>query len=807
MADLVSTGGSRGVPVLGGEMQASLTNSILRLADTEINKNIAETRAKQYMHGKARVAQGESLETIRASQTVYDQIFGAGTLQGAEAQTIIQATDEHILHMQTNMYKYKEIPTEQFISQQTDYVTANLLTGNRNIDDLIVLASAEAVSDSSRIHAKEHQMFVQQKNKLAFETTLTGASTRLHNILINPKMSFDDKMVALQNLEQRIQKMPGQHQDAYITSLAETIVTELANDRPELYMGLMHGAIVVDNQVVATGERLNFGKDTNAGIKEAFVQHRERVDSDAKIDEGMQLAGLTLLAENLSVPDSEVATAATLFLDVHGADARTEDQIKQLFLDRARSRLKADSTSQDVKDYHTGASRTAAGERGKWEDIANLHEQQVMDRASKGNPDDIDQRAADATAFVLQRAVQNRIVPSGWSARWNDSFENMLEIGGKDNIISDTFIQELQHFNSKHQADPDLFESALTDKARANVLAVKSMLQSEKMNVPQAVLAVRSWQLPPQEAAELVKTKDFSDQVDEFLDNPSNRLIFPEMDVQNEIQVRRAFKQLINNQVAKTGLANEKTWPATRATFIKKHEKVSNQQIHNQGTPLNAQAGMLDPDASFDDALTHFVYNDREVAGWRQTASKMAAAVLPSVEAPKFQGLFGEGADPEFYQYKFEPGYVTITPFDEDGGYLIGSDNAGKRIPLQAIGKIYNEEVTGPSIERSIKRTKDVDKILRDKFFVGLDIEDAGSYNLESNKDAVEYFKGSPVTGDAVDNRILKNLQDPDKSVKINSLLKTVKTQISNGNLNGMLSTMKAVGRLTEDTPQEGDNE
>jgi len=284
---LVSAGGSRGTQETGSDVNTGLVNNILTIANRQIQGEVAKQKSKDFIQGKARVAQGESLRDVQQSSGIMNKIFGEGaTVQGARAQTVLQASDAHTLNMQQNMHKFKDQPTEVFIAAQEEYVTENLLTGDPDADALITLAASESISKATGIHAQQHAMYIQEKNRIEFENTGMTSSELLSSTLKDETISTANKIKQAHSTAERLTQLPNQSDEAYRKSIANIVLTELKNDHSELYKAATTGELVIDGQVVQTNTPIQFDAATTSSLKEEFSKHQARVDTDLRMQQG-----------------------------------------------------------------------------------------------------------------------------------------------------------------------------------------------------------------------------------------------------------------------------------------------------------------------------------------------------------------------------------------------------------------------------------------------------------------------------------------------------------------------------------------
>lgn len=702
------------IQIVGEEQNDALTNGIMKFAEDTSARAVSAARATQYIAGKAMVAAGEGLNQIKEGQkTAIDRLFGNATIQGASAQTVIQAADKFSLYLNTNMEKFKEQTPDEFVANQSKYITDNLLTTDKDTNNYITLAASDVISRASSVHAKHHEIFKQQNNKLQFETSLAGASEVFAQSLTDGAQSTHDRIAALSTVISRSDPLPGQTDEAHRESLAVVAINELKQGRPSIYNALIKGSLTVDGQVIPIPHTVMFDSNTTALMNDAYKKYQERTDVEATMSKSMDLAELVNASTDESVGNAQLLSLVKEKLAKNGADFLTPLQISTL----VTSQDKSNKVNKDkIRGIQSIADDSAISNPNR-ADVAtslDLYEQTILQQAQRAGAGQTEVGARtileNAHAAVLQKSITQNIVPPSWNAKWNAGFSNLLALDGSKKV-NPLFVQTMQNFNSKYNAPFDnakeLFTSGLDPKAAANMNGVKLYMEAG-MSVEEAVLHQASHSMTAKESEEYLKSDGYKKKIATFLKDPDQKGWISDMftgewkEVENKAEAIKGIEHLIAKSIAETGISGEGTFKAAVSEWKKTHEPVRGKVANNYGIPLSMKAGLRDPSVKFTAALDYYL------------ATRGGATALDGKDK------FGPGFVSSDADIRVDPNYVTITPRDTLGGRIPGLEGIPRPVPIAAIGQIYNTEVTDMGILDSLNSTS-LSKILSSVQAAGAD--------------------------------------------------------------------------------------
>jgi len=811
---LVGTGGSNGVRVLGDETNSNFTNNILKLADADVRRATASVKAKQYIEGKARVAQGESYQGIKQNQGVFDKIFGSATLLGAKAQNLIQLNDKHVLDMQESRYDNRDIPTETFVQSQNDYVTDNLLTGDPDIDNLVVISAAESISTAAKVQAQDHALWIQENAKFTYESTLSMASQRSSARISDPTVSNEVKMEELLNLQQRSMKLPGQHEAAYIASMRDVILDELKHDRPLLYNAFTQGSVDINGNVVATGNPMAFSVEDNTAMQVEFAKHRERIDVKAAIEHAQGRATMEIASKDPSI-DTDVLIKDYIdpYLKKNGANDETTAYVASLLIDSGAARLKDDKMSRKIANINDGSSPTDTEREGYTEayDLwLNLGEAEVM----KKPPQEQDDARAKFLQSAITKTLADGIVPGRWK-RNHIVFDSLLNRGGvNDGKASEAFIKAMPQFIALYERGQagngkNLFASteSISEQGLSNFLAVRNRMQVQGWTAEEAVNSVAADQIPPVEAAKYVLGSEFKAKIDEAKSNVDSSWMgwISNTPVRNPLEFDKLYEQAIKHNIGRTGQLGDTAFLGAQNEMKKNTEIVDGYVVYTGGQSIQKRMQLSDPSVTVDDALNHFM----------QVTMKERNVFGPGFESQSDTSMLNFW-DSKNYQLKFNGNFVTITPTTKDGMLMDGLNNLAVTVSFADIGREYNTDVTktkihDAAVEGAARKKKDVLLSLYGMELTSQQVGSVGSSIMNNAKglmrtvfpgiakmeSEIEMVKGGAVVGSENDHRIYEKLHDPVTGPKIKSMLRTIVTQTSQGNMEGVNQSIGILAELS----------
>ena len=677
---------------IGADVNDALLGNIVKLSEDQSYKALQAARSKQYIEGQARVARNESRVDIKKEQGVLDRIFGNATMQGADAQTAVQFADKTSLYLNSNMESFKSMSPEEFASTQADYVANEIaVSGNSDIDEYLTLASSEVIARASSVHAKHHELFLQEKNKLAFESTLSGSSEVFDQALNDPAQSFEDKRKALASLLQRSEPLPGQTPEAHKNSLVSIIVNDLNNNRPSMYNGAVKGSVDIDGNPIDIPHGIVFSLEQHQVIQDAYKKYQDRTDVDKKIQDAVDLSALHLAATDPAVGDTQFKQLATEYLGKKGADERTVDQLASMMNDRQRMLTQENDSLRGIQNINDGSSM-GDPDRTKVAQSLGLLEQNIMQQARKageGKSEGVAQSLlANAKAAVLAHSIKNMVVPPTWAATWNTGLSNMLKTDGSKEV-NPKFLETMQDFDSKYnapfEAAKDLYSSSLDEKALANVEGVRLYMQSG-MTAEEAVQYQSTHELTTKETEEYLGSAKYKKKIEKFLKDPDQMPWFKEMfvgewqEIDNKAEVVGGLRHMVAATIARTGNSGDGTWKAATQEWKRTHEPIRSRAVSNRGVPLTQQAGVRDPSIKFNKIIDYYL------------ATRGGESALPGEQ--KFgEGFVGDKAD-----IRVDNNSISIIPRDSSGNIIPGSNGLPRRVSLKELGRIYNEEVIDQGI-------------------------------------------------------------------------------------------------------------
>ena len=710
------------IPVLGGDVVDTLTSGIIRLSQEQAGQSIQKSRAKEYMQGQARVARGDSLEDIRAEQGTLDRIFGQATIQGAQAQTVVQAADKLSLHLQRNMDQFKSMTTEEFAATQSEYVTDSFFGDDPEVNDYITLAAAEVISKASGIHAKHHALYKQENARIQFENTLAGASELLNFTMKDPAASTQDKLKAIASTAERSEKLPGQTDEAYTQSLAHIIVNELKNDRAELYQAVVEGSLEVDGELIEIAAGIEFDVATNQIINSAYSAWQERNDHARHVERGMALSQLRNAAEDPGVPDAQLIQMIQESVQTHGNDLITDTAISGLLAGRDKMQNRHAQQIHRIQQLDNGSARSNPNRTEVAETVGAysqmLHDQVLRD--TEGMPEHIVHERLEAAAYAtVGKAVEQQVVPPQWAANWNTSMGSLRDVQD-DREISTAFVtafQDLTHKMQLNTASEDLFLNALDSSSRANYMGVRHYMESG-LGVEDAIHKQSMNALTMKETEDYLGSSAYRAEIDDFLQNPklpSWKDWIPffgnEAEIENRAETSNRMRHYITQEISRTGIVGEGTFDSAAQKFHANHETVHGRAVLTRGIPLSIQAGVRDPSKDFEEVLDYYM-NTRG----GKPAEPPRIQIRTGLDLLRNMGVLGRtigalpgenklgaGMDPEHADVRINGNMVIITPQDAEGVPLEGDFGMPRQVSLEAIGQIYNEEVIDAGILSRIR--------------------------------------------------------------------------------------------------------
>ena len=680
------------IQIVGEEKNDSLMAGIIKFAEDTSAKALHAARANQFMQGKARVAAGEGLAQVKEGQkSAIDKLFGNATIQGASAQTVIQAADKFSLYLNSNMEQFKSQTPEEFASTQSKYITDNLLTTDKDTNDYITLAASDVITRASSVHAKHHEIFKQQNNKLQFETSLSGSSEVFDQSLTDGAQSSADRLLNLDAMWKRAQPMPGQTAEAHRESLAQIAINDLKNGRPTLYNALIKGSVSIDGQVIPIPHSIQFDSNTKQLMQEQYKKYEERTDVSKTMDQGMSLAELVGASTDETVGNVQLLGLIKEKLEKHGADFLTPLQISTLMT----SQDKSNNVNKDkIRGIQSIADDSASSNPNR-SDVGtslDLYEQVILQQAQKAGVGKSEGAARsileNAHAAVLQKSITQAVVPPSWNAKWNTGFSNLLTLDGSKKV-NPVFVETMRHFNSKYNAPFDnakeLYTSGIDAAQLANMHGVKMYMEGG-MDVEQAILHQASHAMTSKEATEYLKSDGYKKKIEKFLKDPDQKGVISDFftgewkAVENKAEAIKGIEHYIARSIAETGISGDGTFAAAVTEWKKTHEPVRGKAANNYGIPLSRKAGLRDPSVKFTAVLDYYL-NTRG-----------------GESALDGQDKFGPGFISSNADIKIDPNYVTITPRDSEGCRLPGLEGEPRTVPIAAMGAIYNSEVTDMGI-------------------------------------------------------------------------------------------------------------
>jgi len=656
---LVSAGGSRGATIVGEEYNSNLTNRMLNIANDLAAEGIQAARSKQYIEGKARVAQGETQRSIRAEQGVLDKIFGNATLQGAAAQEVIKAGDANVLNIQENMQELRKLSTEDFVAKQTRFVTENLLTGNPETDQLITLTASDSISQAARIHAKEHAVYKQVRGRLAFESSVTSAAKVLAS-----SSNADEITVNTKILSDRLKQQPGQHFEGYLSSITDLIKSELDQGRDSVYN------LTKDMQ---------FDAATQASIQEHYLKYQDKFNLDKKLKEGLSIAQLTAESNDPSIGYTDLVSKVTD--SIRANVPLSSDDIARLFINKSKVDTKLKKFQSNVTTVSSGGAFTNKADQALALDDFNAA---VLNQVDKVNTPELKKQAErQAKNLIVQKSLQYNNVANSTTTRLNTNLANLQIQDGTTKRSNPEFVaayQELLEVESIGGKEADtLYKSKLDNVSLGNITAVRSLMEyNPGIELDEAIRRAADSKMTSEEASKAIDDNiEVRKLINSITDDPDGMPWYKEMffgkysdKVAGLPKVANSFRMMLTSQMRESGRVNISAAKATYVKWSQLNEEIQGDIFYNHGKSFSTRAGLISPNTTYQEALDFYV-------------------------GSKGKEIFGEGFDADNgYSVNLTDKFITIQPLDVDGLPIAGLKNASTPIRHEVIGTYYNTFVT-----------------------------------------------------------------------------------------------------------------
>lgn len=745
---LVGPGGSRGVQETGAEINASLTNKIIASANQLQQGQVQKVRTQQYIQGRAAIKAGQSIQEVREAGPILNRIFGGGaTLAGAQAQAIVQAGDAHALSMQENMHKYREQDTPSFVAAQEKYVTDNLLTGDESTDTLITLAAGESIAKAASVHMKQHAVFVQEKNRIEYENTVSGASALLQNSLEDKSMTTQDKVDALYTMQERMQQQPGQSFEAWQRSLSTVMQDEIQRGNVAFYEALVGDSMSIDGFEIDTGKGMLFDADTTMAMEQMYAKAMEQKTDAQFVETQKSFADLKNYANSGVATELELGQRLDIHMQQHGRPSA--DKVINLYTAVGKKNVKASQDAAIKTAMYTGKGATLTKtEKGNGLEMLKADLDNIPGGENK------DQQIVAAKDTLIDFEIQyNEVTPSVANS-WNASLNQPI----MDDKISPAYVEAYKSFIERYEKGGEMYSSALKPPQRNTALGIHALVKGKGLSIEEAIRQEAAAEMTYDEAQVFLKSNAYRSKREDSLEElQENNWIFADgkfKGINNPATLALAFNKQYSANVMVSG-DTEGSYQGTMDDLERMYTVIDSKAV-----PIGARKFM-------------------QAAGVSASAEVTPNKIIQYAKDTQAKAVFGEGADPD--QVKAQ---VIMTPTEP----VIQFEYPGEEsviVPISTVGKHYQDQVVNPKMNEvqlkgfKIQIYKDIAK------------------EMLKHTSALTICNGRPPKGNANDVRTLAALMDSEKGASILEKIPQITTAITEGSRDTAGQLMKALAEVT----------
>lgn len=212
------------------EANARTLDALNGLTQGFLKPHIEAAEKKAYFEGMSQVAQGRSLIEVQKDQPWYTQLFGpSATVKGAQAMTMMSAMNSQKAEFMEQMPQLRTQSPDAVRQYLVDNASKLSTTGDPMMDAMIQGKLAENFGPMLDLHMKQHVMYVQEQNNVAYGNALVSSAEGYQKTVQNDWGMLTPEQQAVQKKQQQsmFEPMPGQTEDSWNKTTSQAVQTML----------------------------------------------------------------------------------------------------------------------------------------------------------------------------------------------------------------------------------------------------------------------------------------------------------------------------------------------------------------------------------------------------------------------------------------------------------------------------------------------------------------------------------------------------------------------------------------------------
>lgn len=275
-----------------------------KLTEGMLKPVVDRMEKEQYYQGMAKVAQGQSLKEVEEQEPWYMKIVGpSATVRGAQtmtATTAIQTAETDFLQAMPDLRKQSPDEVRKYlVGKATDMKS----TGDPLVDATIQAKIAEGWGPMLKTHMREHLAWQQEDMKSKYTTSNIAVGNTMRTARENSSTGIgeDDLRMASESAVEAARPLPGQSDDSWQTSIADTMDATLHAGNFDHYNAIRNSDLWA-----------KINPKLRERLEAALPQYREKYERSSPVVTNI-LTDAQAFEHNVSSGQSNIQTPEELF--------------------------------------------------------------------------------------------------------------------------------------------------------------------------------------------------------------------------------------------------------------------------------------------------------------------------------------------------------------------------------------------------------------------------------------------------------------------------------------------------------------